>query len=128
MGTLSSVLRGWPAAVLLLVGTLVLGLASPWARAADVPRRFDIPAEPLGAALDEFARQADVTLLFSSTLVAQARTAGVHGELAVTAALVRLLGGTGLEFRQVSPSAIAIVESATRAAAPGNSTAPAGSS
>ena len=117
MGTLSSVLRGWPAAVLLLVGTLVLGLASPWARAADVPRHFDIPAEPLGTALDEFARQADVTLLFSSTLVAHTRTGGVLGNLAVTTALGQLLGGTGLSFRQVSPSAIAITESASSAAA-----------
>src|SRR6185437_2339165 len=116
MGTLSSVLRGWPAAVLLLVGTLVLGLASPWARAADVPRHFDIPAEPLGTALDEFARQADVTLLFSSTLVAHTRTGGVLGNLAVTTALGQLLGGTGLSFRQVSPSAIAITESASSAA------------
>ena len=117
MGTLSSVLRGWPAAVLLLVGTLVLGLACPGARAADVPRHFDIPAEPLGTALDEFARQADVTLLFSSTLVAHARTGGVQGTLAVTAALGQLLGGTGLAFRQVSPSAIAITESARGPAA-----------
>ena len=108
MGTLSSVLRGWPAAVLFL-GTLVFGLAPGASHAADVPRRFDIPAEQLGTALDEFARQADVTLLFSSTLVARARTPGVHGELQVTAALGQLLGGTGLGFRQVSPSAIAII-------------------
>ncbi len=110
MGTLSTVLRGSPAAVLLL-GTLVFGLASAPAQAAGVPRHFNIPAEQLGPALDEFARQADVTLLFSSTLVAHTSTGGVQGELAVTAALGRLLGGTGLSFRQVSSSAIAIVES-----------------
>ena len=107
MGTLSSVLRGWPAAVLLICA---LALAPAASRAADVARHFDIPAEPLGAALDEFARQADVTLLVSSSLVAHAEAAGVQGDLPVTAALGRLLGGTGLEFRQVSPSAIAIVE------------------
>ena len=119
MGTLSTVLRGWPAAVLLL-GGLVLGLAPLGARAADVPRHFDIAAQPLGAALDEFARQANVTLLFSSTLVARAQTGGVHGELAVSAALGRLLGGTGLGFRQVSPVAIAIVgPSGQQAAAAG---------
>ena len=110
MGNLSSVPRGWPAAVLLL-GALVLGIAAFPARAAELPRHFDIPAEPLGAALNDFARQANVTLLFSSTLVAQARTGGVRGQLAVTTALGQLLGGTGLGFRQVSPSAIAIVES-----------------
>jgi hypothetical protein len=118
MGTLSSVLRGWPAAVLLL-GTLVLGRAAPQARAAEVPRHFDIPAESLGTALDEFARQADVTLLFSSTLVAHTQTGGVHGDLAVTAALGEVLGGTGLGFRQVSPSAIAIIQAPGRTPAPG---------
>ncbi len=111
MGTQSTVLRGWPAAVLFLLGALVFGITSPAARAAGVSRHFDIPAEPLAAALDEFARDADVTLLFSSGLVAHARTAGVQGELAVPPALGRLLAGTGLAFRQVSPSAIAIVES-----------------
>src|SRR6185437_5013791 len=109
MGTLSLVLRGWPAAVLLL-GTLVLGLAAPQACAAEAPRHFDIPAESLGTALNEFARQADVTLLFASTLVAHAQTSGVHGDLAVSAALGQVLGGTGLAFRQVSPSAIAIIQ------------------
>ncbi len=118
MGNLSSVPRGWTAAVLLL-GALVLGIAAFPARAAEVPRHFDIPAEPLGTALDEFARQANVTLLFSSTLVAQVHTRGVSGSLAVTAALGQLLGGTGLEFRQVSQSAIAIVESPSSATAPG---------
>jgi hypothetical protein len=126
MGTQSSVLRGWPAAVL-IVG-LALGLAPCAARAAEAPRHFDIPAEPLGAALDEFARQADVTLLFSSALVARSRTGGVHGDLAVTAALGRLLGGTGLGFRQVSSSAIAIVVAVPSAAAAAGSAAATGRS
>jgi hypothetical protein len=122
MGTLSSVLRGCPAAVLLL-GTLVLGLAAPETRAAEVPRHFDIPAESLGTALDEFARQADVTLLFSSTLVARAQTSGVHGNLAVSAALGEVLGGTGLAFRQVSPSAIAIIAAPARTPGAGSAAA-----
>jgi TonB dependent receptor/TonB-dependent Receptor Plug Domain len=123
MGNLSSVPRGWPAAVLVL-GALVPGIGTFPARAAEAPRHFDIPAEPLGAALNEFARQANVTLLFSSTLVAQARTGGVRGELAVTAALGQLLGGTRLEFRQVSPYAIAIVQSAGSESAASHPLAP----
>ena len=123
MGTLSTVVRGWPAAILLL-GSLLVGMACPRAQAADAPRRFDIPAEPVDVALNEFARQADVTLLFSSTLVASARTPGVHGNLTVTAALGQLLGGTGLGFRQVSPSAIAIVESSSQVAGAGGRAAP----
>ena len=124
MGTLSTVFRGWPAAALLL-GTLVLGLGPSGARAADASRQFDIPEEPLAVALDEFARQANVTLLSSSTLVAHERTAGVHGRLAVTAALGQLLGGTGLSFRQVSPSAIAIIAASSQQAVPSNPGPPA---
>src|SRR6185312_11765334 len=123
MGTLSTVVRGWPAAILLL-GSLLLGVACPRAQAAEAPRRFDIPAEPVDVALNEFARQADVTLLFSSTLVASVRTPGVHGNLTVTSALGQLLGGTGLGFRQVSPSAIAIVESSSQVAGAGGRAAP----
>ena len=122
MGALSTVPRGWPA-VVLLIAIPILGLASRGARAADVQRRFDIPAEPLGSALDEFARQADVTLLFSSTLVARVRTSGVHGEFAIAPALGRLLGGTGLAFRQVGASAIAIVASSQLSAAAGHGAA-----
>ncbi|MGH8290176.1 MAG: TonB-dependent receptor [Steroidobacteraceae bacterium] len=113
MGTLSTVPRGWPAVVLLLA----FGLVAPQARGADAARHFDIPAEGVSAALNEFAREADVTLLFSSTLVGGLRTAGVSGDFRVTQALGRLLGGTGLSFRQVSPSAIAILP-ASPAAAP----------
>ncbi|MGH8317083.1 MAG: TonB-dependent receptor [Steroidobacteraceae bacterium] len=122
MGTLSTVFRGWPAAVLLLA-SLALGLAAPEAWAAGSTRHFDIPAEAVSAALNDFARQADVTLLFSSTLVARARTAGVQGDFTVTQALGRLLGGTGLGFRQVSPSAIAIVEGSGLSAVPAGASA-----
>jgi outer membrane receptor protein involved in Fe transport len=121
MGTSSTVLRGCPA-VLLLLGTLALGLA-PGARGAESARSFDIPPERVGAALNDFARQANVTLLFSSTLVGERRTAGVQGELTVRQALGRLLVGTGLGFRQVSPSAIAIIESSRSEAARGAASA-----
>ncbi|MGA7537598.1 MAG: secretin and TonB N-terminal domain-containing protein, partial [Steroidobacteraceae bacterium] len=117
MGTLSTVPRGWPAVVLLL-GTLAFGLAAPEARGTDLARHFDIPAEGVSVALNEFAREANVTLLFSSTLVGRLRTPGVQGEFTVTQALGRLLGGTGLGFRQVSPSAIAIVESSAGRGSP----------
>jgi hypothetical protein len=124
MGNLSTVPRSWPAAVLIL-GILVLGLAPSGARAVDASRHFDIPPEPLGVALKEFARQADVTLLFSSTLANHGHTDGVHGELDVNAALARLLGGTGLGFRQVSASAIAILTPQSLSAGAANPSGPA---
>jgi outer membrane receptor protein involved in Fe transport len=122
MGTLSTVLRGWPAAVLVL-GSLALGLAAPEAWGAEPTRHFAIPAEAVGAALNDFARQADVTLLFSSTLVGRVQSGGVQGDFTVTQALGRLLAGTGLGYRQVSPSAIAIVEGSGRGPLPASASA-----
>ena len=126
MGTLRTVPRGWPAVVLLL-GALAAGPA-PAAQGADSARHFDIPPEGVSTALNEFARQANVTLLFSSTLVGGLRTKGVEGELTVRQALRRLLGGTGLGFRQVSPAAIAILPASPAAAAAATTTGGAGPS
>lgn len=81
------------------------------ALAAGSVRHFDIPPENAALALNQFAREADVTLLFSSSLVSGSRMAGLHGDFSVTAGLARLLGGTGLSYRQVGHSAIAIVKS-----------------
>ena len=126
MGTLRTVPRGWPAVVLLL-GALAAGPA-PAAQGADSARHFDIPPEGVSTALNEFARQANVTLLFSSTLVGGLRTKGVEGELTVRQALRRLLGGTGLGFRQVSPAAIAILPASPAAASAATTTGGAGPS
>jgi outer membrane receptor protein involved in Fe transport len=127
MGTLSTVPRGWPAVVLLL-GTLGLGVVPSAGRGAGSVRHFAIPAEGASAALNEFAREADVTLLFSSTLVGGLRTPGVSGDFTVTQALGRLLAGTGLGYRQVSPSAIAILRASPSATAAAGAVGGAGSS
>lgn len=61
---------------------------------------FDIPAQPAAPALNEFAKQADVTLIFSYDLVAGERTQPLKGSFAVGDGLSRLLGGTPLGYRQ----------------------------
>ena len=61
-------------------GLLLVALALPLLGmtacvAADAKEKpFDIPAQPAAAAPNEFARQADVMLIFSYDLVAEERT------------------------------------------------------
>ena len=57
---------------------------------------FDLPAQPLGLALERYAVITDRTVLFSDTLVAGRISAPVKGRHAPEAALAALLAGTGL--------------------------------
>jgi hypothetical protein len=68
---------------------------------ADPPRtRFDIAAQPVASALNEFARQADVTLIFSYDAVLDARSQPLQGMFSVDEGLARLLHGTPLSYRK----------------------------
>lgn len=79
---------------------LVLALLCACAR-ADPPRtRFDIAAQPVAAALNEFARQADVTLIFSYDAVSDARSQPLQGMFSVEEGLARLLHDTPLSYRK----------------------------
>jgi len=82
-------------------------VASP-AHAADAVRTFNIPAQSAATALNEFARQADITLAFSYELVSGERTNAVQGDLLILDALARLLKGTKLGYKRVSDKTIAI--------------------
>lgn len=80
-------------------------LLSMLAMAACVPvdaigKQFDVPAQPAGSALNEFARQADITLIFSYDLVADDRTHAMKGRYTVNNGLAALLEGTRLAYRQ----------------------------
>lgn len=85
-------------------GTLVLALCLLCACAqADPPRaRFEIAVQPLPSSLNEFARQADVTLIFSYDAVSGARGQALQGRYAVDDGLDRLLRGTPLSYRKAS--------------------------
>jgi outer membrane receptor protein involved in Fe transport len=79
--------------------------ASPPACAQEA-RVFNIPAGSLRDALNLFATQSDQQILFSSDLVAGRRTPGLNGAYAPSAALDRLLAGTGLVWRETRPGVI----------------------
>ena len=93
---------------LLLIRWMALTLFGAQAYAEGALRHFDIQSQAAASALNEFARQADITLVFSSALVANHQTPAVHGNFTVVDGLKKLLDGTGLSFNQVSASTIAI--------------------
>lgn len=98
MGNTTGYLRD----MLLLALLLVLPGVSACVAADPEGRRFDIPAQAAAPALNEFARQADITLIFSYDLVAGERTRELDGRFTVDAALTRLLAGTALGYRQAA--------------------------
>src|SRR5215472_4199730 len=100
---------GWGA----LLHCLVLAVTGSTAYADDKVRHFDIQSQVASLALKEFARQADISLVFSSTAVANHQTTGIRGDFTVIDGLKKLLDGSGLSFKQVSATTIAINAVAT---------------
>ena len=91
-----------------LIRCLALAMLGAQAFADPTLRHFDIQTQATASALNEFARQADITLVFASALVDKHQMVGIKGDFTVLEALKRLLDGTGLSFTQVSATTIAI--------------------
>jgi iron complex outermembrane receptor protein len=89
----------------LLGGICALVLAGT---AAAQSRDFDIAAGDLKGALDAYARQAGVQLIYDADAIQGKRTSGVHGALSPENALKALLSGTGLEVQRDMSGAVAI--------------------
>lgn len=70
--------------------------AQSGATAAASPMSINIPAQPLGRALNELARQANLQMTFPAALVSGKAAPAVSGSLTARQALQRLLAGSGL--------------------------------
>lgn len=90
-------------------------------------QHFDIPGQELSTALEQFAVQSDLEILFAPEDAAAKRTQGVRGEYVSTEALTILLSGTGLRYRVTNADSI-IVEGAQSRATSGASAATDGKS
>jgi iron complex outermembrane recepter protein len=86
-----------------LASSIAALLAAPAMAVAD-SARFDIPAEPLPAALKAFAAQAHMQLLYQYDAIASANGNAVKGTQDKHAALEQLLRKTGLEVVYSSDS------------------------
>ncbi|OPA87388.1 TonB-dependent receptor [Pseudomonas fluorescens] len=80
------------------LAALSLGLCGP--ATAQEAARYAIAAGPLGPALNLFAQQAHVALLFDSNTVAGLSTAGLRGDFPINQGFAQLLSGTGLQAVQ----------------------------
>lgn len=67
---------------------------------AEATAHFDVPAQPLGAALELFGRQAGVTILFDRAELEGKQSAGVRGDYLPSDALKQLLLGAGMRVEQ----------------------------
>ena len=84
-------------APLALAAMLALGTATVAQAQVLPPIKLAIAAQPLGQALNELARQANLQLLFAPDLVAGKTAPVVSGTLSVRDGLERLLAGSGLQ-------------------------------
>jgi outer membrane receptor protein involved in Fe transport len=100
----TSVLLGYLGCV---TGGPAIGQAGTAASDAQA-RTYHIPAQTLGTALQEFAAQAGLQLLFSESDVAGMRTGGLQGSFTKDQALERLLAGSGLAFEFPKADAVII--------------------
>ncbi|THF49369.1 TonB-dependent siderophore receptor [Allorhizobium terrae] len=71
---------------------------------------FQIPAQPLSAAINTFIRQSGWQISYSSALAAGKTSTAVSGNLTPSAALQQLVRGTGITVRISGPGSAALVE------------------
>ena len=75
---------------------------------APLKKTTNIPAQSLGAALQELAKERGFQIVFVSEDVNSLRTGGAVGDLTPTEALQKLLEGTGLTFRYLDEKTVVI--------------------
>ncbi len=111
-------------AMALLVGSSIPAFAQA-ARSAEsatalqqAPVDVAIPAQPLGAALEQFALQTGIQVVYAGNdLVRDLGAPAVNGKLTADAALRSLLGGSGLQYSFVNATTVSIGRSPAAAAA-----------
>lgn len=100
----------------LLLVTLALNLLAPVAHTAGeddgvrdaTQHRLDIKPLPLADALQELARQTGVQVVFFSSIAEGHRSPALSGAYTISAAMRRLLAGSGLVFREINARTIEV--------------------
>lgn len=90
--------------------------ALPAAALAQAAATLDVPAGPLDAALNRYAAQAGLVLVYDPALMRGLRSPGLHGSYPPDAALAALLRDTGLMARRGDAGRYAIVREPAGAA------------
>ncbi|MDY6947070.1 MAG: TonB-dependent receptor [Pseudomonadota bacterium] len=87
----------------------IVGLSVAQDAAGSVRRDVSIPAQGLGPALQSFAHECDLQVIFASDDVLDVRTPGVSGKVTIEEALSQMLRGTGLTYRLLDTNTVTIV-------------------
>lgn len=100
----------------LLVAIGICG-AMPDLHAQEAAQRksFNVPAQPATSALNAFAEQADITLVFSQDLVQEITTHPLQGTYTTADSLQAMLKGTGLTIQRINDGTISIGDEAPSA-------------
>lgn len=97
------------ALVLVGLAALLAGAFLQTSTAAERLISFDIPPQPLEAALSAYGAATGVQLLFDPALTEGRRTAGLKGTFGAEAALGQLLAGTGIAARMIGDDGFTLV-------------------
>ncbi|TCS15282.1 TonB-dependent receptor [Caulobacter sp. BK020] len=90
------------------------GLLASISPAFAAASRYSVPAGSMGEALQAYAKQTGVDVLFAPEAVAALSSSGAQGEEGAERALRRLVRGSGLRVRRIGPSAFVVARAAPR--------------
>lgn len=80
------------------------------ANATPAQQQFEIPAQPLNAALEVFARNSGWQVGYPAVLAQGKTSSALQGRFTPTDALARLLAGTGLTYRVTGTGTVTLIE------------------
>ena len=117
----SAVLSKLGAGLALATGLMLIHSGRSMAQDSPSPsqeqsRQFSIPAGPLTPALNRFAAQSGLQILFDASLANGRTTPGVSGAKTPNQALTALLSGTGVVFRYTGQGTVTLDGPASNAA------------
>jgi hypothetical protein len=90
-----------------VTAVVLFSVASALAQSPEIS--FDIPAQPLDAALEAYTRATGLQVLYRNALTVSRTSAAVSGRFTPQAALDRLLSGTNLAARYTTESAFTLI-------------------
>ncbi|MBK1867191.1 TonB-dependent receptor [Taklimakanibacter albus] len=102
---------------LLLLSSALLSFSTlALAAAKNTPVRFAIPAQPLAAALENFAHKTGWQVGYATASLRTTKTQAISGTMSPEEALRVMLAGTGIEIRMTGPRSAALIVPETFAA------------
>jgi TonB-dependent siderophore receptor len=110
-----TVVRSLATLAALLVPAAALAQTSEAARVADAAHSYSIPAGPLAAALNRFAAETRLALVYPASITQGLSTGGISGSHNPREALGILLAGSGLSYRFTGARTVTIEKPASEA-------------